>query len=67
MKIKYKLKKEDWDDKNACMDEAERLGYPRRIGYHAWFIGQGADGYDSILSFFDDIKELIEKVKKLTK
>ena len=53
----------DWDNKKECMKEAERLGYTKRIGYLAWCAGQSANGYESVLSFFDDIKELINNTK----
>ena len=58
---KYQLKPEDWDNQYACMDEGERLGLTRRMGYHAWIAGQGANGYDSVLSFFDDCLDLIKE------
>lgn len=60
---KYKLKKQDWDNQIKCMDESERLGYTRRIGYHAWIAGQGAGGYESVLDFFDDVKDLIDFIR----
>ncbi len=55
---KYKLRKKDWDDQEACKKESIRLGFTSRIGYLAWTAGQGANGYESVLDFFDDIFEL---------
>jgi len=61
---KYQLKKEDWDNQEACKKEAVRLGYTERIGYLAWTAGQGACGYECVLSFFDDIEEVVIETKK---
>jgi len=62
---KYQLKKEDWDNQEACKKEAIRLGYTERVGYLAWTAGQGACGYECVLSFFDDIEEVVIEAKKL--
>jgi hypothetical protein len=50
----------DDDDVNIIMDEAERIGLTRRMGYHAWFVGIGAGGLTSALAFFDDVLECIK-------
>lgn len=57
---RYKLKKTDWDNREACKDEAVRLGLTSRMGYHAWCAGQGCGGYESVIGFFDDIFTLLD-------
>ena len=60
-KVKFELKEEDWDNQIACKEEAVRLGITAKMGYYAWFVGQGAGGYESVLDFFKDVLECYYK------
>ena len=62
--MEIKLKKEDWDNTDAIMKEADRLNLTERMGYLAWCAGQGANGYVSVISFLKDITDCCEQFKR---